>query len=333
MPSSIEYSMRMGIRAAKTWRLGLALAVTAMAAAWTAAPSAHALDGAMRVDCNAAIAGIQDGCTYVEPGETFKARINVTDPPAGGHYGFQTKLAWSAANLQYLPTEKSQDEALWPNCTIPARSDNQPGESSVLFACIPFPTPPGGYKTTGAVLEHKLRCLQDGTLALRLVPRAGDGQLGTHFLNQSSSPVDPALTDAKVQCGKSVVGPDGTKENIPPNLTLRAPARQRILRRRGVVVIARADEDSTVSANGTITVRGSRRASRVAKTLKLRGAKLQLKANKDTKIKLKASRRVLAQVRRALKKRRLLTATISATPTDLAANSGKRRSVGIRLVR
>ncbi len=169
--------------------------------------------GAMAIDCDATQAGVQPDCSY-GPGTTFKIQVHVTDPPAGGYFGFQAKVRWVDGVVNYLPneTDGASAEALWPLCGVPARTVNTPGEPSVLFGCVPFPAPAVGDTFTGAVLEFEFNCksdfsgvspppgLNDNQSSLELVPRAGDNQLGTHFLDANLSAIDPTLGSATVTC-------------------------------------------------------------------------------------------------------------------------------------
>jgi DNA-binding CsgD family transcriptional regulator len=191
-------------------------------AAPTAAPGGS---GGMAVDCAAAVAGIQSECAYPS-GATFGVEIHVTQAPEEGYFGFQTKLRWEAAIASYLPSEDPAEEALWPECDLPSRRDNQPqGDPSLLFGCVPLPALSEGATSTGAVVQFRLQCQQEGSTPLVLVPRQGDPQGGTSFLNRSLSPIDPVLTSAQVTCGSlppcppggcSAPGPTSTP---PPNTT------------------------------------------------------------------------------------------------------------------
>ena len=149
--------------------------------------------GVMEVDCDASAAGVQNDCTH-STGGTFSMQVHVTTPPEGGYAFFQAKLRWTDAILDYLPAVNPHDEALWPECDIAARTDNQPGEPSVFFACLPFPALSAGDTFTGAVLQFQLQCLEDGNTPLDLVPPPGDPQGGTALGD------NPLLLNATVGC-------------------------------------------------------------------------------------------------------------------------------------
>jgi DNA-binding CsgD family transcriptional regulator len=158
-------------------------------------------NGAMAIDCDASLAGVQTSCVY-PGGSTFAVQVQVPYAPAAGYGGFDVKVRWDAATLGYLPKADPADEALWEECDIPVRMDNQSlGEPSVLFACVPFPAPSVPHTSAGPMLQFALSCQREGTTALALVPRAGDPQHGTHFLTLQTDPIDPALAGAQVACG------------------------------------------------------------------------------------------------------------------------------------
>ncbi len=202
--------------------LALAVLIVLIAAwSWSVTPvGAAQAAGAMAVDCNAASGGIQTDCTY-GTGATFSVQVHVTKAPTNGYFAYQTKLRWNDAQLDYLPAASAASENRWPLCTFAARHDNQPDDPSVLYGCVPSPPPSQGDTTTGAVLQLQFQCQQNGTTGLTLVPRAGDPQLGTHLLDQLGQPIDPALSNATVQCGavanyRVSWGAHNTPATIPP---------------------------------------------------------------------------------------------------------------------
>ena len=114
--------------------------------------------GGMAVDCAAAVAGIQSECAY-QPGAAFSIQVHVTQAPEEGYFGFQTKLRWEAAIAGYLPSDDPAEEALWPECDLSLRRDNQPqGDPSLLFGCVPLSVLSEGSTDTGAVLQFRLQC-------------------------------------------------------------------------------------------------------------------------------------------------------------------------------
>ncbi|MGB2695795.1 MAG: flexitail domain-containing putative surface protein [Dehalococcoidia bacterium] len=183
--------------------LTAALALSAGAAAVVYGTSAGPPpNGSVAVDCDAASASIQDTCQY-PTGASFSVQVNVTAAPIGGYYGHQMKLAWNDPQLDYLPAGSPGSENSWGYCSIPIRQDNQtsgPPDPSMLFGCVPIPPLFVGDTTTGTILQFQFSCQQAGSTSLHLVPRAGDPQQGSHFLDGSGSAVDPMLIDASIEC-------------------------------------------------------------------------------------------------------------------------------------
>ncbi|MEX2502799.1 MAG: Ig-like domain-containing protein, partial [Trueperaceae bacterium] len=198
--------------------------VVALATVGATAPAAMA-DGAMKVDCDAATAGVQDGtgaqCDYAS-GATFSIQIHVTSAPSGGYFGFQAKPSWTDANLAYLPAANPGTEAAgawggWPDCSIPARFNNQPTDPSVVFGCAAFPAPDPGSTHTGAVLQFAFQCEADGTTPITLVPHGGDPQAGSHFVDVNQAVITGTTLDpATVQCGSGAPSPPDTSIDSGP---------------------------------------------------------------------------------------------------------------------
>ena len=191
--------------------------------------------GTMAVDCDPGRPGVQASCAYPS-GAAFAVQVHVTQVPEGysidspaipagsGYFALQTKVAWDNSLFDYLAAPDSTDEALWADCDIPARNDNRAWEPSVLFACVPAPQLPQGSTYTGAVLQFQFRCVQPGDAVLALVPRAGDLQLGSHFLSEYMNIIDPTLAGARVACGPCPAGgcappPPPAPTDLPPSVT------------------------------------------------------------------------------------------------------------------
>ena len=196
-----------------------ALAALALVLLFRGAPTAQALDGSVAVDCDAATGGLQSNCAY-PVGATFDVQIHVTAAPTGGYFSHQMKLRWSDSLVDYLATANPADENLWGYCTLPLRLDNRtndPPDPSVLFGCTALPPLRGGETGTGAILQFQFQCQQAGSGPLQLVPRVGDLQNGSHFLDAALNPIEPTLTDATVAC---VAAPAPTPTATPPDPNL-----------------------------------------------------------------------------------------------------------------
>jgi subtilisin-like proprotein convertase family protein len=106
-------------------------------------------------------------------------------------------------------------------------------------------------------------------------------------------------------------------------LRLGGRAVQRVLRQRGVVVTAVSTFAGRLTASGTISVPGGKAA-----TLRLRSVRRAVTAGRRVRIKLGLSRKALAQVRRALRRKRRLTARVTVAVRSPAG----RRVVATRRV-
>ena len=111
-----------------------------------------------------------------------------------------------------------------------------------------------------------------------------------------------------------------TADKTAPALKLGGRSNQKVLRQRSVAVVVEADEASTVVARGTISVPGSSRIIRLKK------ASRRLAPGARARLELRLSRAKLRTLRRAFKKRPLLTARVTVTGSDQAGNrrSAKR---------
>jgi hypothetical protein len=116
---------------------------------------------------------------------------------------------------------------------------------------------------------------------------------------------------------------DDDRRAAPPSVSI--AGRQRVLRSKTVTLAATSVADGTLSAAGTISL--PRRA-----TVRLKPATATVSAGQRAVLKLRLSPRAQRAVRRAFKTRRLLTARIIVTATDLAGGRATR-SVKVTLTR
>jgi plastocyanin len=139
--------------------------------------------------------------------------------------------------------------------------------------------------------------------------------------------VTPASTTAPGPPGGGPGGgPAGTLgDTVPPKLTLSVSTAQRILRRRGLVVEVRVDEQATVSASARIATSG---ASRV---VVLEKATRRLAPNARARLKLKLPRRARAAIASALARRSRLQAKVKVVAEDAAGNvRTSKRTVAVK---
>ncbi len=165
--------------------------------------------GGMAVDCEGNTRALDRECSF-GAGQEFTVSLHVTDASDQGFYGFQAKLRWAPDVVAYHGplkpdgTPDTDQEAVWQDCDVAARSDNsalEPVEPTVLIACVPIPAPASGFDDTGPVWLFPFACTGEGNSTLSLVAREGDPQDGSSFLDAATNVVDPDLQSAEVTCG------------------------------------------------------------------------------------------------------------------------------------
>jgi hypothetical protein len=102
-----------------------------------------------------------------------------------------------------------------------------------------------------------------------------------------------------------------------PTLALLAAGTQKVLRQRGVVVLASCGSPCTLTASATVSLAGASRS------LKLRGIVRQAASGKQVRLRLALSKKTLRSIRRALRRGVRLTAKVTVVATDAAGNSRK----------
>ncbi|MGH2980076.1 MAG: PQQ-dependent sugar dehydrogenase [Solirubrobacterales bacterium] len=102
-----------------------------------------------------------------------------------------------------------------------------------------------------------------------------------------------------------------------PSLALAAARKQRVLRRRGVVVVASCAAPCVLTASAKVSLSGASRA------LRLRGVVRKGRTGKQVRLRLRLSKKALRSVRRALRRGKRLTARVTVIATDAAGNSRK----------
>jgi hypothetical protein len=117
-----------------------------------------------------------------------------------------------------------------------------------------------------------------------------------------------------------------TPDTTAPVLQLGGATSQKVLRHRGVLVVATAPaEPSTVTAMGKVAVRGS------AKVFKLTPVTKQVSRGAKATLKLKLKRRALVAIGRALQAGKKLSAKVTVSAKDAAGNvSTKRRTIRLK---
>jgi glucose/arabinose dehydrogenase/PKD repeat protein len=102
-----------------------------------------------------------------------------------------------------------------------------------------------------------------------------------------------------------------------PALALLAAGTQKVLKQRGVIVLASCATPCTLTASATVSLAGASRS------LKLRGIVRQAGSGKQVRLRLTLSKKTLRSIRRALRRGVKLTAKVTVVATDAAGNSSK----------
>jgi len=166
----------------------IALVILFVVALAMSAQTAEATPGGSLILSAPAIVPIQTPFAVTVEGES----------PDAGYVAVQTKLTYPAVGgLSYAPSPGPADEALWPDCVTAARLA-QPG--SVLWACVAGPPYTGPTNYSGPIAAFAFSCPQPAVVPFALVPRVGDLQLGSHYVDATTDPIDPALAGASVTC-------------------------------------------------------------------------------------------------------------------------------------
>lgn len=141
----------------------------------------------------------------------------------------------------------------------------------------------------------------------------GQGMSGTVTVQAAGAPPGPGPGPGQ----PAPVSADKTQ----PTLKLGGQTTQRVLRRRAVLVAVEVNEASTVVARGTVALPGA------SKVIRLKKASKQLAAGAQAKLKLKLPKQSSRTFRRALERRKRLTAKVTVTARDAAGNtrSAKRK--------
>jgi hypothetical protein len=172
----------------------------------------------------------------------------------------------------------------------------------------------------------------DSDLGLPLVSSLasfGEDGCGRVYVASNSGPVY-RLSES----GACVAGgqpPSSGPDSTPPRLSILRSGRQRSLRTAVVRLSLRCDEQCRVTLTGSIALRRTKRA-RAAVALRLLRVRRTLAAGVRVRIAMRVPKRTRQAVGRALRRKRLATASIRVLALDGAANA-RRRTARVRIVR
>jgi lysophospholipase L1-like esterase len=115
-------------------------------------------------------------------------------------------------------------------------------------------------------------------------------------------------------------------DQVAPLMRLSGRRTQRVLRRRGISVVVRTDEESVVTVSGRV------RLPATSRFVRFRRVTQSVHPNTPTRITIRPTRRGMGALRRGLRLRRALRARIMVAAKDVADN-GRRATRRITLVR
>jgi hypothetical protein len=194
------------------------------------------------------------------------------------------------------------------------------------------------FRFTGSEAGAKLECRLDGAAwATCPSPKSYSNlKLGSHTFQaratDAAGNVDatPATRTWKVVA--PVTKPTTTTVTPPATvltLTLKAPKRQKKLRRGRLTLFATCNIACTLRLRPGLKLLPKRHGGRTTR-LKLRKKSVQLLAGKRTRLNLKLSKRLRRKVLRALSQRRKVKLTIRAKAVDAKTASSKRVTLSVR---
>lgn len=238
---------------------------------------------------------------------------------------FDATLADLQAALERDPGSESLVAMTYYN---PASGTGTPQEqdydSGLLGTDLQLYCAPSGDPRLG--LNDQLACIaaSRGALAADVYPafKAGGQVLlsGIHPTSRGQAVIAEEFTKT---LGIPAPPPSDTAR---PTLKLSGPASQNVLRRRGVLVVARSPlEASTVAAIGWVSVRGG------SKLFKLRSVTKQIAQGGRAELKLRLKRSALRAIASALRAGTTVRAKITVTAKDAAGNvTTKRRTIRLK---
>jgi hypothetical protein len=143
----------------------------------------------------------------------------------------------------------------------------------------------------------------------------------------------PAPASAVAGTSATAAAPAAAADTRAPALTLRAAARQRVLRNGFVTLRAACDERCALRARGTVLLGRRRARAAAARPVATATVRRTLAAGRATRVRLRIGRGNRARIRRALgRPARTAVIRIAVAATDAAGNA-RRRGVRVRIVR
>jgi hypothetical protein len=163
---------------------------------------------------------------------------------------------------------------------------------------------------------------RDGNQEIYVIQSDGSGPVNlTNAPSQELSPDWQSIVSSPLDGQAPSAGRPAVGDRTAPRLRLRVRSRQRVLRRRAVLVSVACNEPCFATASGTIRVSRKRRT--------LEPVRRELAVGVRRTLRLHLSRTTRRSIRRALQHGRKVKATISVAAQDIQGNASSKR----RLVR
>jgi hypothetical protein len=213
-----------------------------------------------------------------------------------------------------------ETEPLFSGVRIPVQANDYIGLSANGIDCLfnatsaykilTFkPDPPAGTEASPIGFSKNLA----SEILVTVEPDADRDQYGDE--TQDGCPSDPAVH--ATPCPRP-------NDNRTPKLRLSGKAVQNALKQRAVVVFAKADENVTLKASGSVSMPGA--------GFSLQPRSIEVNRNVEARIRLPISRSGVKKLKKALKKGQKPRATVRVVATDEFGNASKA-SLGVKLAK
>jgi hypothetical protein len=136
-----------------------------------------------------------------------------------------------------------------------------------------------------------------------------------------------AATTPTCPGGPTTTPPAPSRDTTPAKLKISRARKQHVLKTHYIKITVSPNELAPITARGRVKVPGA------AKLFRTHASSRRCLAGKKVSLRLRLSKRTLGRIRRALRHRKFLSATITITSRDASGNLSKPRHTGVRLVR
>jgi hypothetical protein len=141
--------------------------------------------------------------------------------------------------------------------------------------------------------------------------------------------IAPAGSTSPGPCPVTAVTPPPStgKDSTPARLKITRSRKQHVLKTHYIKITVSSNELAAITARGRINIPGA------AKVFRTHTSTRKCFGGKKVTLRLRLSKKTLGKIRRALRHRKFLTATITVTSKDASGNLSKAKHTSVRLVR